>query len=101
MDVLERPVVRDQLASQPVEQLGMRRVLPHVAEVVGRRHDPASEIVLPDSVHDHARHNRRLLRIDHLQREFQSLGTYLAYKRAEARGLVKIKTDGQTDGDKT
>ena len=53
VDRLEPPAVADQLAGQPVEQLGMRRRLPLLAEVARRGDDPAAEVVLPEPVDDH------------------------------------------------
>ena len=65
MHRLERPAPGDQLAGQPVEQLGMAGFLAHGAEVVGRLDDPFAEMVLPDPVDQHARQERVGRGIDH------------------------------------
>src|SRR6185295_6197300 len=61
MDVLQTPGRRGadgglhQFASQPIEQFRMRRFLDASAEILRRCHQTLAEILLPDSVHDHAR----------------------------------------------
>ena len=52
MQRLERLAAVAELGRQPVEQLGMRRELPHPAEVVGGGDDSPAEMVLPDAVDD-------------------------------------------------
>src|SRR3712207_7307436 len=48
----------DELAGEPVEQLGVRGLGAHVAEVAWRAHEPLPEVVVPQAVHDHARGQR-------------------------------------------
>ena len=55
---LHRPSRLDKPAGQPIEQLRMQRPLAHAPEVVRRRHQPFAEMMLPDPVHHHARHQR-------------------------------------------
>ena len=50
-DVLQVVVVRDQLAGQPVEQLGVRRL--GVVPVVHRLDQAAADVALPQAVDDH------------------------------------------------
>ena len=52
MNVLERPAALHQFAGEPIEQLGMRRHGAVVAEIRGSVHDAATEMVMPDAVHD-------------------------------------------------
>ena len=56
-----------QLGGQPVEQLGMARLSPHGAEVIGRLDDPFAEMMLPEPVDQHARQQRIGRRVDHLR----------------------------------
>jgi hypothetical protein len=44
----DAPAALHELDRQIVEQLRMRRLLAHLAEVVERRHDAAAEMVRPD-----------------------------------------------------
>ena len=43
---------------QIIEQFGMRRRLAADAEVVGRLHQPAAEVILPDAIDHHAGRQR-------------------------------------------
>ena len=54
MHVLDGPPVIDESSGEPVEQLGMRRRRPQLAEVAGRAHEALSEVFLPDAVDHHA-----------------------------------------------
>ena len=54
MDVLEAPTVFHQLDREPIEQFGMRRPIALHSEIVRRRHNAAAEMLLPESVNDHA-----------------------------------------------
>ena len=60
MDVLQAPAVFDKLDRQPIEQLRMRRPLALHAKIVRRGHDPAAEVMLPESVDDHASGQRMI-----------------------------------------
>mgnify|MGYP000541241303 CR=1 FL=1 len=51
--MLQAPAAFGELHGQPVEQLGVRREVALVAEVVLRLHDPAAEVLLPDAVHEY------------------------------------------------
>ncbi len=66
MELLDAPAPLHELDGQPVEQLRMRRLLAHLAEVVERRDDAAAEVVVPHAVDDHARGERILGRPDPL-----------------------------------
>ena len=56
--LLDAPAAVHELDRQPVEQLRMRRLLAHLAEVIERRHDAAAEMMMPDAIDDHARGQR-------------------------------------------
>ena len=58
----EPPVDRGSSAGEPVEQLRVRRLAAHLAEVVRRVDEPAAEVPLPDAVDDHAP-GQRVLRV--------------------------------------
>ena len=53
MHPLEPPAAVHELGGQPVEQLGVGRRLAQLAEVVGRRHDSAAEVILPEPIGHH------------------------------------------------
>ena len=53
MHRLERPSLGDELAGQPVEQLGMGWRRPFVAEIAGGADHPPAEVMLPDPVDHH------------------------------------------------
>src|SRR4051794_20456409 len=54
MDGLETPFALGQLASEPIEKLGMRRVIAHRAKVVAGCDDSNAEVMLPESIDDDA-----------------------------------------------
>ena len=54
MEFLELPVLGDELARQPVEQVRVRGALAVEAKVVRRADDAAAEMVVPDAVNQHA-----------------------------------------------
>ena len=54
MQMLDRPVTADQLASQPIEQLWMRRGLGTEAKVAEGRNNATSKMVMPEAVDDDA-----------------------------------------------
>ena len=54
MDALETPTPGDEFASQVIEQLGVSRRRGGDTKVAGCADEPPSEMVLPDSVDDHA-----------------------------------------------
>ena len=58
MQLLDRPVVVHEPVRQPIEQFWVRGPGAHRAKVVGRRHDPFAEMLLPDSVDDDAGRER-------------------------------------------
>ena len=49
----EPPAAFDQLASQPIEQLGIHRPLALAAKIVRRADDCLAEMVLPEAIDDH------------------------------------------------
>ena len=51
-----------EFVGQIIQQLRMRGALAHAAKIIGRGHDAAAEVILPDAVHHHAR-RQRILRI--------------------------------------
>ena len=51
VDRLGPPAFANQLAGQPIEQLGMRRRLAAGAEVAGRGDDATAEMELPEAIH--------------------------------------------------
>ena len=55
MQLLQRPAVSDECLREPVEQFRVRRLDPLSTKVVGRGDEPAPEMLLPDSIHEHAR----------------------------------------------
>ena len=54
MQLLERLAVVAKPASQPVEQLGMAGAISIETKIAGRVHDAATEVVMPNPVHDDA-----------------------------------------------
>ena len=58
MQLLDGPAVVDEPGGEPIEQLGMRGLLAHDAEVARRADQAFAEVMLPDAVHDHARRQR-------------------------------------------
>ena len=50
---LDAPSSLDELGGQPVQQFGMGRGGPQLAEVAGRGHQAPAEVMLPDAVHHH------------------------------------------------
>ena len=58
---LDLPAASHEFVGQPVEQFRMRRRLAELAEVVGRRHDAAAEVVLPQPIDEHPRRQRIVL----------------------------------------
>ena len=54
MKMLDRPAVVNELMGKPIQQIRMRRSSPVHSKITGRVDEPASKMVLPDSVHDHA-----------------------------------------------
>ena len=55
---LQLPAVLDEVVRQPVQQFGMRRTLAHRAEVRRRADQAMTEMMKPDAVHQHTRHQR-------------------------------------------
>src|SRR5262249_42625170 len=58
MDRLRRPAALNEAGREKIEQLRMRRAVPHGAEVVDGPHDAAAEIALPDAIDHDAREQR-------------------------------------------
>ncbi len=54
MHCLDAPTARDKLRRQPIEQLGVARCRPGLAEVVGSGYDSLAEMEQPDPVDHHA-----------------------------------------------
>ena len=54
MEALHRPTVLHEVRGEVVEQLRVRGLLGHVAEVVGRVHEAFAEVLGPGAVHGHA-----------------------------------------------
>ena len=54
MELLEAPALGDELAGEPVEEIGMGGACAVASEVVGRVRDAGPEVVLPDAVDDDA-----------------------------------------------
>src|SRR5690606_7761270 len=55
MQMFQTPVMLQQLARQPVEQLRMRRFVSRHAEVAGSIRQAAAEVELPYAIGDHTR----------------------------------------------
>ena len=58
VELLDRPPRVDKLRRQPVQQFRMRRALPELAEVAGRRHDAPAKAPLPQAVDEDAGRER-------------------------------------------
>ena len=54
MQLLLRPTRVDEVGGHPIEELRMRGLLGHIAEVIGRRNDPSAEVVHPHAIDEHA-----------------------------------------------
>ena len=48
-------MIANQLAREPVEQLGVRRLFALRAKITRRGNNPAAEMMLPETIHDHSR----------------------------------------------
>ena len=68
---LHRPALFHKTRREKIQQLGMRRHLPACAEIIRRRHEPASEMLLPDSVRHHTG-GEGICRIDDPLRQLQT-----------------------------
>ena len=66
MEALHLPAVLHEVRGEVVEQLGVRGLLGHVAEVVGRVHEAFAEVLGPGAVHGHAGGDRIVLGDDGL-----------------------------------
>ena len=66
MQILERLTILQEVARQPVEQFRMAGLLAHAAEVVRRIHNRATEVILPDSIHDRTPGQRMIVLSDPL-----------------------------------
>jgi hypothetical protein len=66
MELLHAPAALHEFDREPIEQLGVRRLFAHLAEVVDRRDDPPAEMVMPGAIDDHSRGQGILLRRDPL-----------------------------------
>jgi len=90
VDVLDAPSFFDELARQPVEQVGMGRALAARAEILGRLHQADAEMLLPEPIDDDAcreRMSRRRkplgklrARIFHFHGEFRQI---ISHQHAE------------------
>ena len=58
VEFLDGPAVVHEPGCQPVQQLGMRGLVTHHAEVARSSHQAFSEVMLPDAIHDHPRGQR-------------------------------------------
>ena len=55
VEAFQLPAVFHEIASEPVEQLGMTGTLAELAEVAGGIHDAAAKVMQPKTVHQNAR----------------------------------------------
>src|SRR5215510_1072543 len=58
MHLLDAPAARNELASQPIEQVEMRRAPTLQAKIARCRNDAPPEVMLPDAVDHHSRGQR-------------------------------------------
>ena len=58
MQPFDAPAIFNEIDCEPVEQLRMRRRTPRVSEVTERFHDPASEVMMPDTIDEDPRRER-------------------------------------------
>ena len=70
--VLHVPAALAKLDGQPVKQFGMRRPLPHDAEVFCGLHQAGAEQLVPHAIHGHAR-RQRILRAHRPLRQRQAI----------------------------
>ena len=54
----DMPTIGHELRGQPIQQLRMRRVSPHRAKIVRRRHNALAEMILPQPIDNHPRRQR-------------------------------------------
>ena len=73
----------DELRSEILEQLGIRWLVAHHAEVVGRIHNAGAEVPLPDAVHDDARGQRMIGDVVGELEPSAAVGVGLFVRRAE------------------
>ncbi len=55
MQPLDAPAILDEVHRQPVEQFRMRRQAPRATEIAQRLDDAATEVMMPDAIHEDAR----------------------------------------------
>src|SRR5687767_11537825 len=58
MQTLQPPAAFDELGSEPIEQLRMRRPRTLKTKIAGRSNDPATEVILPDAIDQDASSQR-------------------------------------------
>jgi hypothetical protein len=83
VDRLDPPAALHELHCQPVEQLGVRRRVAHLPEVLERRDDAAAEVLLPDAIDDDAGGER-----------VSSIHRFIAPTSAEVSGSPRIGIGG-------
>ncbi len=69
MALIDQPLAMNR-AARSSSKLGVSRLPPHHPEVIGGRHDPLAEVVLPDPV-DHHPGQQRIPGINHPLRKFE------------------------------
>ena len=87
--VLHIPTALAELDSQPIEQLGMVRVLTLQAEVFGGAHEADRKQLLPQAVHGHARHERVGVR-DQPLGQTQAVRGRIRRQGAQSRGNAAL-----------
>ena len=55
---LELPTFGDEFTGEPIEQFRMRGPIAETTEIIGRANDAPPEVMLEDSIHHHAGHER-------------------------------------------
>src|SRR5262249_55419359 len=85
MDMFQAPAVGSEFRREPIEQFRLRRTIALRSEIFGRRDEAASEILLPDSTDDDARHGGMAC-IDEPLCEGEATGPPLLREWVEDRG---------------
>src|SRR4051812_6960533 len=98
MQFLQRTTAVAKLHGQPVEQLRMRRRLPHAAKVIWRIRQPAPKVILPDAIRDDAPGEGIAIVSDPL-RERDPAGTLRLARRdlESGRELVRDRDGARAD----
>src|ERR1043166_1261670 len=82
MQLLQRPAFLDKSPRQPIEQLRMARLLTQMPEVARRADESASEMILPNAIHNNA-WGERIVRAREPLRQRRATARRVGHSRRE------------------